>query len=172
MKDYISSRIFIAKLLCFSLIILSSCSSEKFELPQNAEELLTNNSSKTWKLAERYNDGYRMNMGDCFLAYRVTYNSNGITTDNNAENEDCGESMEAKWSFYTNDNGAYIKWDGEKIKTLMNQENDYKFFKIKALSDTLLVIRFKHKQFGNKERTIEDHLVPEHIDVKGRNYHN
>ncbi|WP_299522293.1 lipocalin family protein [Winogradskyella sp.] len=135
-------------------------------------ELLTSNSSKTWKLAKRYNDNYRMNMGDCFLSYRVTYNSNGMTTDNNSKNRDCGESMEANWSFYTNDKGAYIKWKGEKVKTLLNQENDYKFFKIKALSDTLLIISFKHKQFGNTERTILDHLVPEHIEVKDRNYHN
>jgi hypothetical protein len=41
-----------------------------------------------------------------------------------------------------------------------------------TLSDTLLVISFKHKQFGNKERTIEDYLVPKHIEVENRNYHN
>lgn len=155
-----------------TFLVITSCSSDKFELPENANELLTNDSNKTWKLAKRYNDGYRMNMGDCFLSYRVTYNANGITTDNNSQNKDCGESMEANWSFYTNDNGSYIKIKGEKVKTLLNQENDYKFFKISTLSDSLLIISFKHKQFGNKERTIEDHLVPEHVEVKDRNYHN
>ncbi|WP_422104727.1 lipocalin family protein [Winogradskyella sp.] len=154
------------------LMVVSSCSSDKFDLPENANALLTNNSSKTWKLAKRYNDGYRMNMGDCFLSYRVTYNANGITTDNNAQHKDCGDSMEANWSFYTNDDGSYIKLKGDKVKTLLNQEKDYKFFKIKELSDTLLIVSFKHKQFGNKERTIEDHLVPEAMVVEGRRYHN
>lgn len=153
---------------CF---VLLHCS-EKLELPENANELLTNNSSKIWKLAKRYNDGYRMNMGDCFLSYRVTYNSNGTTTDNNTQNEDCGDSMEANWSFYTNENGAYIKLKGEKVKTLMNQDNDYKYFKIESLTDTLLIVSFRHKQFGNKERTIQDYLVPEDVKVEGRNYHN
>ena len=175
MKDYISNRIFESKFLYFSLVILvtfTSCSSEKFELPNNATELLTNNSSKTWKLAKRYNDGYRMNMGDCFLSYRVTYNLDGTTMDNNAQNKDCGESMEANWTFYTNDSGPYIKWKGEKVITLLQQEKDYKYFKIITLSDSLLVVSYKHKQFNNKERTIEDYLVPEHLEVEGRNYHN
>ncbi len=162
--------------LYFGLLILFvglvSCSSEKFELPENAHQVLTNNSSKTWKLAKRYNDNHRMNMGDCFLSYRVTYNSNGTTSDNNAQQEDCGESMDANWSFYTNDNGSYIKLKGEKVKTLLQQEKDYKYFKISELSDTLLVVSFKHKQFDNKERTIKDYLVPEDVKVEGRNYHN
>ena len=153
---------------CF---VLLHCS-EKFELPENANELLTNNSSKTWKLAKRYNDGHRMNMGDCFLSYRVIYDSSGIMTDNNSQNEGCGASMEANWSFYTDDNGAYIKIKGENVKTLLNQEKDYKYFKIDELADTLLVVSFKHKQFGNTERNIQDFLVPEDVIVEGRNYHN
>lgn len=160
------------RIIVLILVFLTSCTSDKFQLPENAEALLTNNSSKTWKLAKRYNDGYRMNMGDCFLSYRVTYDINGVTTDNNSLNKDCGDSMEANWSFYTNDDGSFIKIKGKKVKTLLNQENDYKFFKISTLSDTLLIISFKHKQFGNKERRIEDYLVPEHIEVKNRNYHN
>jgi hypothetical protein len=162
-------RIFYTALV---LVFMTSCGSDKFELPENASSLLTNDSTKTWKLAKRYNDGYRMNMGDCFLSYRVSYSNDGTTSDNNALNKDCGDSMEANWSFYTNEDGAYIKIKGEKVKTLLNQENDYKFFKISSLSDTLLVLSFKHKQFGNKERTIEDYLVPEHIEVENRNYHN
>ncbi|MBV7268205.1 lipocalin family protein [Winogradskyella luteola] len=153
-------------------VIITSCASEKFELPENAPKLLTNDSSKTWMLAKRYNDGYRMNMGDCFLSYRITYNSDGTTVDNNYQNENCGESLEANWTFYTNDDGAYIKLKGEKVKVLLKQEKDYKFFKIEALSDTLLVVSFKHKQFGNKERTVKDYLVPEDAIVKDRNYHN
>ena len=159
-------------ILLVYVVLASSCSSEKFNLPDNANVLLTNDSSKTWKLAKRYNDGFRMNMGDCFLTYRVTYNSEGTTTDNNGLNEDYGQSLEANWSFYTDEKGSYIKLKGDKIKTLMNIDQDYKFFKIKELSDTLLIISFRHKQFGNKERTIEDYLVPEDLEVEGRNYHN
>ena len=159
-------------IILFSLALVTSCTSDKFILPDNAQKLLTNDSTKTWKIAKRYNGGYRMNMGDCFLSYRVTYNSNGKTTDNNSQNEGCGDSIEANWSFYTNDNGAYIKLKGENVKTLLNQEEDYKYFKIEALTDTLLIINFKHKQFGNTERTIQDFLVPEDIVVEGRNYHN
>ncbi|MDO1500700.1 lipocalin family protein [Winogradskyella maritima] len=158
--------------LVFLALAIESCGSEKFELPGNATQLLTNGNEKVWKLAERYNDGHRMNMGDCFLSYRVTYASDGTTTDNNPEYEDCGPSMDADWSFYTNDDGSYIKLKGEKVKTLLNQDKDYKFFKIEALSDSLLIINFRHKQFGNKERLITDHLVPEDIMVVGRDYHN
>jgi hypothetical protein len=96
--------------------------SDNFSLPENASTLLTSNSTKTWKLAKRYNDGYRMNMGDCFLSYRVTYNANGTTVDNNAQNDDCGDSMYANWTFYTNKNGAYIKLKGEKVKSLLHLE--------------------------------------------------
>ncbi|MEM9681162.1 MAG: lipocalin family protein [Bacteroidota bacterium] len=158
--------------LCFVLATYSCSNEQVFELPENALELLTANNSKTWKLAKRTNDGYRMNMGDCFLSYRVMYNSDGTTTDNNSKNNDCGESMEANWSFYTNENGAYIKLEGEKVKTLLNIENDYKFFKLHELSDTSLVVSFRHKQFGNKERVIKDYLVPEDMVVKDRDYHN
>ncbi|WP_178988008.1 lipocalin family protein [Winogradskyella schleiferi] len=159
-------------LLIIVAILMSSCDSEKFNLPDNANTFLTKDSSKTWKLAKRYNDSYRMNMGDCFLSYRVTYNTDGTTTDNNGSNTDCGQSLNVNWSFYSNENGAYIKLKGDQIKTLMHIENDYKFLKIKDLSDTLMIVSFRHKQFGNKERIIEDYLVPEDFEVEGRNYHN
>lgn len=159
-------------ILALLVVVIQSCGSERFELPENATQLLTNGNEKAWKLAKRYNDGHRMNMGDCFLSYRVTYNLDGTTTDNNADHQDCGPSMDANWSFYTNEDGSYIKLKGEKVKTLLNQDKDYKFFKIESLSDSLLIINFRHKQFGNKERLITDHLVPEDVVVEGRDYHN
>lgn len=89
-------RTFYAALI---LVFMTSCGSDNFKLPENASSLLTNDSTKTWKLAKRYNDGYRMNMGDCFMSYRVSYSNDGTTSDNNALNIDCGDSMEANWSF-------------------------------------------------------------------------
>jgi hypothetical protein len=163
------TKFYLIFLLHFFLV---SCASDKFELPQNANKLLTSGRSKTWKLAKRYNDGYRMNMGDCFLSYRVTYNSDGTTIDNNSEHENCGESLQADWYFFSNENGAYIKLVGEKVQTLLNLDVNYKYFKIKHLSDTLMILRFSHKQYGNTARQIEDHLVPQDVYVSGRNYHN
>ena len=155
-------RTYIA-LLLYLLII--SCTDRDYILPENALELLTNNSSKTWKLAKRYNDSHKMTMGDCFRSYRVTYFVNGITTDNNSENNDCGPSLEANWNFHTDDNGSFIKIKGEKVKALLHQDKDYKYFKIFELTDSLLVIKFRHKQVGNTSRLITDYLVPEHIKV-------
>ena len=143
----------------------TSCSNKDFVLPENANQLLTNNSSKTWKLAKRYNDNHRMTMGDCFRFYRVTYFSDGKTMDNNSDNEDCGESMNANWNFHADENGSFIKLKGEKVKILLHQEKDFKYFKIFELTDSLLVIKFRHKQVGNTSRLITDYLVPEHHEV-------
>jgi len=60
----------------------------------------------------------------------------------------------------------------KKVKELLNQEKDYKYFKILDLSDSLLVIKFRHKQFKNQSRLITDYLVPEDVKVEGRNFHN
>ena len=80
--------------------------------------------------------------------------------------------MSVDWSFFTDDNGSFIKFEGDKVKELLNQEKDYKYFKILDLSDSLLVIKFRHKQFKNQSRLITDYLVPENIRVEGRNFHN
>ena len=146
-------------------VSFTSCSDKDFVLPENANQLLTNNSSKTWKLAKRYNDDHRMTMGDCFRFYRVTYFSDGKTIDNNSDNEDCGESMNANWNFHADENGSFIKLKGEKVRILLHQEKDFKYFKIFELTDSLLVIKFRHKQVGNTSRLITDYLVPEHHEV-------
>ncbi|MBT8245175.1 MAG: hypothetical protein HKP48_04835 [Winogradskyella sp.] len=104
--------------------IIISCFEKDFKLPENANELLTNNSRKTWKLAKRFNGDYKMNMGDCFLSYRVTYSSKRNTTDNNSKNKDCGASMEARWNFHTNENGHFIKLEGENVKKAFNKKKD------------------------------------------------
>lgn len=161
--------------LIFSLMSLVSCQSDKeniFLLPSNANQLIASDNSKTWKLATRYNNNTRMNMGDCFLSYRITYNRDMNVTDNNSENEDCGESLNAKWTTYENEKGqAYIKLKGPKVKVLLKQDKDYKFFKLIALDSNLMVVEFKHAQYGSKATKIIDSLVPENVKVEDRKFH-
>ncbi len=92
--------------------------------------------------------------------------------DNNSEFFDCGRSLNASWKVVSQDNGSYIKLESEDIPELLNIDENYKFFKIKALSENELVLQFKHKQFSNKSMVIVDHLVPENIEVKDRDFHN
>lgn len=164
-----------AAILVVLLALLVSCQSDKdetFLLPSNANQLIAGEHSKTWKLATRYNNNTRMNMGDCFLSYRVTYSSDKSVTDNNSEHEDCGESLDTNWSTYENDEGqAYIKLKGPKVKELLNQDKDYKFFKLIALDSNLMVVEFKHAQYGSKATKILDSLVPETVNVEGRKFH-
>ncbi|RMA64801.1 lipocalin family protein [Ulvibacter antarcticus] len=161
-------------LLIFSLIILSCNDEEKkvFLVPENAVELISGDTIKTWKIAKRFNDGHRMNMGDCFLSYRVSYSRNSNMRDNSSENIDCGESLEANWQLITNKNGGFIKLTGDNLSELLNIDESYKYFKIKALSQNELVLQFKHKQFSNKSTIIVDHLVPENVLVEDRDFHN
>lgn len=160
-------------LLIFSLLILS-CDIQKkeiFHLPENATELISGDTIKTWKLAKRFNNGHRMNMGDCFLSYRISYSRDSKMRDNNAENVDCGNSLEADWKIITNENGSFIKLTGEKLPELLNIDKDYKYFKINALSENILVLQFRHKQFSTSSTIIVDHLVPENVVVEDRNFH-
>jgi hypothetical protein len=104
------------------LILLVSCQDEKhnLKLPDNAVELIAGDSIKTWKLAKRFNNGHRMNMGDCFLSYRVTYQKNFRMHDNNAEHFDCGKSLKAEWKIITNQNGSFIKLKSKDLPELLN----------------------------------------------------
>lgn len=162
-------------ILIFIGNIILSCSSDKkppFHLPDNATILIAGDSAKTWKLARRFNNKTRMNMGDCFLSYRVTYFSTGVMTDNNGEQEDCGETLTANWTLYNSkDNYPYVKLKGEQLKELLHIDKDYKFFKILNLSDTLMILEFKHKQFSSKASTIVDVFVPENSSVEDRKFH-
>lgn len=167
MKQYV--------LILISFILIMSCSSDKnppFELPKNTAKIIAGDSAKTWKLARRFNNKTRMNMGDCFLSYRATYLTNGIMHDNNGEQENCGETLTANWTlFLSKDKYPYIKLKGEKLKELMHLDNDYKFFKILDLNDTLMILEFRHKQFSSKESTIVDIFVPENTSVEDRAFH-
>ncbi len=160
--------------ILFLALLFLSCDHQKkeaFHLPQNAAQLISSDSIKTWKLAKRFNDGHRMNMGDCFLSYRVSYFTNTSMRDNSSEQEDCGESLEATWQIIANDDGNFIKLTGDKVSKLLNVEENYKYFKIKALSENEMVVQFKHKQFSSSSTIIIDHLVPEHVVVEDRDFH-
>lgn len=156
--------------------VFSSCNSNKenpiYELPAHAQSLLTNDSSKTWKLAKRINNGTRMNMGDCFLSHRDTYMSNSTMHNNAGENRDCGETLRAKWSFTKDKSGNYyIKWKSKQLPELLNTDKDSKYFKILTLTDSLMILQFYHAQFSNKKTQITDYYVPEGTVIPDRAFH-
>ena len=164
------------KYLFLFIVALFSCAEpspeEPYTLPENALTLLSADSTKTWKLARRFNDKTRMNMGDCFLYYRQTYQSDMTLYDNNGEQRDCGETLRATWKFVKDEKGnCYVKWSSEQLPQLMNIEKDYKYFKILHLSADQLTLQFQHKQFSNKTTTITDFYVPEGVSVEGRDFH-
>ena len=162
-------------LFIISLLMIISCGNSekpKFNLPENAVNLIAGDSVKTWKLAERFNDGHRMNMGACFLSYRISYHKNLIMQDNNADNFDCGKSLNASWKLIVNDGGNFIKLESDEIPELLKTDKNYKYFKIIALSENELVLQFKHKQFSNNSTLIIDYLVPENVKVENRDFHN
>ena len=163
------------KYLLISCIVIVSCADpekEPYVPPENAKHLIAGDSAKIWKLARRFNDKTRMNMGDCFLSYRQTYLSDMTMHDNNGEQRDCGETLNAKWEFIKDQKGNYyIKWISEQLPSIMNIEEDYKYFKILHLSDEQLTVQFNHKQFSSKTTTITDFYVPEHVSIEDREFH-
>jgi hypothetical protein len=160
-------------ILGFIFLSVLSCGNpekEIYRLTENPESLITNDSIKVWKIAKRMNNGYRMNMGYCFLEYRLSFTNDMIVKDNNGDSEDCGNSLEANWSLFSNDNGDFIKYKSESLKQLMNIEEDFKFFRILHLSSDSLVVTYKHKQYSNNSLTIIDYYVPEDRVVKDRDF--
>ena len=157
------------------LLLLLGCSSAEeppFVLPSSAKQLLAGDSTKVWKLAQRFNNRTRMNMGDCFLSYRQTFFSGGMVRDNNGEVKGCGETLEAKWTFVKSQQGYYyLRLESEEIPTLMNIEDDFKLFKVLDLTEESMTLQFQHAQFSDKTTTITDFLVPEDVNVEGRTFH-
>ena len=141
-------------------------------MPANASELLTNDSVKVWKLARRYNNETRMNMGDCFLVHRQHFSaSNSFKTSSNGRS-DCGRDLVAQWNFVKDQNGfSYIKLSSDQIPELMNIDEEFKLFKIKHLADTLMVLSFYHAQTTQTQTTMVDYLVPESASIKDRDFH-
>ena len=163
------------KLLLFILLIfLCACTQmeeDLFVLPDNATALLAGANNKSWKLARRYNGKNRMNMGDCFLSYRQTFQTNFRVHDNSGDFPDCGPTLHAQWKWVQAENGhPYLKLSSPQISELMNIDVDYKFFKVLHLSEEELVLQYLHQQYAQK-RMITDILVPEGIEVEDRNFH-
>ena len=163
------------KYLLIGCIVTVSCAEppkEPYALPENATNLITGDSTKTWKLARRFNSGTRMNMGDCFLSYRQTYRSDRSMHDNSGEQSDCGETLNATWQFVKDkSNNYYLKLVSDQLPALMNIDQDHKFFKILHLSEEQMTLQFSHKQFSNKATLITDVYVPEHVSVEDREFH-
>jgi len=155
------------------ILFLFSCNdNETYTLPENAEHLIYGESSKSWKIARRYNDDIRMNMGPCFMAYRQTFEQDKTVSDNNEKNRGCGASLYGTWQFKKDSQGqAYIKITSPDIPELLNTDKDYKYFKILKLTKDTLKLSFKHTQYGNKSRTITDLLVRENLDIGDRYFH-
>ena len=163
-------------LFVLSVMIALACSeAEKpppYAIPENAGLLVAGDSGKTWKLARRFNDGTRMNMGDCFLSYRQTYQPNMTVSDNNGENNDCGESLEGTWKFAKDEAGNYyIKISSDQLPELMNIDKNFKYFKVLRVSADQLTLQFSHKQFSNKATIITSIFVPENTSVADRDFH-
>ena len=155
-----------------------NCSSEKeevvFQLPENASELLAGKDAKTWKLAKRTNGKTRVNMGECTMAYRQTFERNNKVADNNKTREDCGPSIEGTWQFsYDKKKRPYLAITSEMLPKLFKLKNGgkTKHFQIVTLTDSLFVYRFAHELFTNKTTIIEDVLIPENVIDNGRNFH-
>jgi hypothetical protein len=165
------NSIFLFILLAFQL----SCSKPEeppYKIPTNATFLMTGDSTKTWKLARRFNNRTRMNMGDCFLSHRETYESNMTMHNNSSVNRDCGETLNATWKFAKDKKGNYyVRIESKQLPKLMNIDKDYKLFKILRLTEEQMTLQFKHKQFSSKTTTITDIFVPENASVKDREFH-
>ncbi len=157
------------------ILLFMSCAGEvdrPFELPTNAPEMIAGDSVKTWKLARRYNNGTRMNMGDCFLAHRQSFSKDGTFYTSSNGRKDCGAPMVGKWTLARDpEKTAYIRLDSDQIPEMLNIDEDFKFFKIKNLSDSLLVLQFNHAQTTKEQTVMVDYLVPEGVNVDDRTFH-
>lgn len=156
-------------------IAVASCAEPEkppFELPSDAMSFLTGDSSKSWKLARRFNNKTRMNMGDCFLEHRDTYKADFTMHNNSGEQRDCGETLNATWKFTKDKKGnSYIRWTSDQLPQLLNIEKNYKSFKILELSEEQMTLQFSHKQFSDKTTIITDIWVPEDASIEDREFH-
>lgn len=112
-----------------------------------------------------------MNMGNCFLAFRMIFNDDNTMRDNNEKTKNCGKSIKGDWEITENEIAHYIKITSPLIPEILNTKDSFKYFKILDLSDSLMVLEFTHKQFSNKSTKITDHFVPEEVHVENRDFH-
>ena len=159
-------------LICTMIGMISCQEDQVYELPENAATLLTGDSTKTWKLARRFNNNVRMNMGSCFLNYRQSFSVGNIVEDNNGKNKNCGPSLVGTWDFKKGvKNEPYLRINSPQIPELLSTNKEYKDFKILKLTKDTLEVVFRHNQYGNTSRLITDILVREDLDIGDRNFH-
>ena len=104
-----------------------------YSLPDNGEQLLAGDESKAWKLAKRTNDNMRVNMDECTLGFRQTFNRKHKISDNNEQNYDCGQSIKGSWNLSQDSKGqAYFSITSDHIPKLFNvkEGSKTKYFKI------------------------------------------
>ena len=157
-----------------ALLVVFGCNEPipPYSLPKNVISIICSDSIKTWKLAKRLNDGNRMNMGDCFLSYRQTFKKDMTVSDNNGDNDNCGESLTATWEIIKDEKAhSYIKMQSPQIPMLMNIKEDYKKLRILHLSENKMTVAFYHRQFSDRWTIITDYLVPESVLVEDREFH-
>ncbi|MEL6538581.1 MAG: hypothetical protein AAFQ98_24390, partial [Bacteroidota bacterium] len=65
----------------------------------------------------------------------------------------------------------FLKLTSHQFPVLKNTEGDTKYFQLTQLSEESFTVRFRHAQFGGKERTIVDTYVPEDSVVSDRDFH-
>lgn len=156
------------------LISFVACSDPKpnlYEPPLDVVELIAGDSSKTWKLAKRYNGQTRMNMEGCFMSYRQTFYKDQRVHDNNGDQSNCGETLNGRWELTKDSLGNhYIKIRSEQYKRLMRRDSGYVYFKILYASMDSLTLSFTHNQYGTR-RTLTDYLVTEELIVPDRDFH-
>lgn len=150
----------------------SSPESGPFTPPANSSKLLTGDSTRSWKLARRFNNRTRMNMNHCFLSFRQVLNANKTFTHQMDEGRDCGASMTGDWKVIKDKKGNfYLKLMSDQIPEQLHIEDDFKLFKIINLSEDLLTLQYSHKQFSDKTTKITDFYVPEGASIEGRDFH-
>lgn len=160
--------------LSIIIFLLSSCLEQEqapYRPPESIKELIAGSTSKTWKLAKRYNGENRMNMGDCFLSYKQTFSIDGSVNDNNGAFTNCGPSLLGQWTIVKDSLGySHIRISSKQIPELMGTKENFKDFRIFYASQDSLHISFVHKQYGTQRR-ISDYLVNENAAIADRDFH-
>ena len=155
-------------------LMVLSCASEPtpYQISNDYLTLLAGDSAKSWKHAQRLNNGTRMNMAGCFLSYEQTFRKNGRVSDNLSQHAGCGESLLGDWKVVKDQKGHfYIRISSEQIPKLMNIEEDFKLFKILQLCQDQLTLEYSHRQFSDNLTTFTDVMVPVGTEVEGRDFH-
>ena len=113
-------------------------------------------------LQQRDSDEY----GRLFSCFRQSFNLNKSFSTSAPGRSDCGDPMIGSWTLAQDPDGfSYIRLESEQIPEMLNIEEKFKLFKIKMLTDSLMVLQFNHAQTTKKQTTIVDYFVLEDVKV-------